>query len=96
MTMLTETKEKTTINNKPTHPTLLKNIQYGSIIALCFLWTATGYLSWMYNLLELTSTASVDWLTEVIGYIFQALGLLCFSILLNHNHRLSRWFALAL
>ena len=83
--MPTETKEKTTMNNKPTHPILHKNIQYGTIIAFCFLWTATGYLSWMYNLLELTNAASVDWLTEVIGYIFQALGLLCFSILLKHK-----------
>ena len=35
--------------SKP-HTTLKTNLQCSLIIALCFLWTATGYLSWMYHL----------------------------------------------
>ena len=48
--------------------TILKtNLWCGLIIALCFLWTATGYLTWMYHLLDYTEASNVDWLTEVIG-----------------------------
>ena len=62
------------------HTTLKPNLQCTMIIALCFLWTATGYLSWMYHLLDYTEAASVDWLTEVIGYLFQAVGLFLFGV----------------
>lgn len=61
------------------------NLRCSMIIALCFLWTATGYLTWMYHLLDFTESSTVDWLTEVIGYLFQAVGLFLFSILLKHN-----------
>ena len=71
--------------NSRSHTTLRVNLQYSVIIALCFLWTSTGYLSWMYHLLDFTEAASADWLTEVIGYIFQAIGLLCFSLVLKHK-----------
>lgn len=69
------------------HPnTILKtNLRCSLIIALCFLWTATGYLTWMYHLLDFTEASTVDWLTEVIGYLFQAAGLLLFSIVIKHN-----------
>ena len=69
------------------HPnTILKtNLRCSLIIALCFLWTATGYLTWMYHLLDFTEASTVDWLTEVIGYLFQAAGLFLFSIVLKHN-----------
>ena len=50
------------------------------LIGLCFLWTGSGYLTWMYRLLEFYPTASVDILTEVIGYIFQMIGLIGFSV----------------
>ena len=68
--------------------TLKTNLQCSLIIALCFLWTATGYLSWMYHLLEFAESSSVDWLTEVIGYLFQATGLFLFSIVVKHNSNL--------
>lgn len=69
------------------HPntTLKTNLRCSLIIALCFLWTATGYLTWMYHLLDFTESSTVDWLTEVIGYLFQATGLFLFSIALKHN-----------
>ena len=45
------------------------------LIGLCFLWTGSGYLTWMHHLLNFYSSTQVDILTEVIGYIFQILGL---------------------
>ena len=50
------------------------------LIALCFLYTGAGYLSWMYHLVDFFPASNVDVLTEVIGYLFQALGILIFSI----------------
>ena len=73
--------------SKP-HTTLKTNLQCSLIIALCFLWTATGYLSWMYHLLDFAESSSVDWLTEVIGYLFQAFGIFIFSIVIKHNSHL--------
>lgn len=70
------------------HTTLKTNLQCSLIIALCFLWTATGYLSWIYHLLDFAEASSVDWLTEVIGYLFQAFGIFIFSIVMKHNRAL--------
>lgn len=56
-----------------------------SIIALCFLWTSCGYLSWFYRLSEYTTPAKVDLLSEVVGYIFQAIGILAVSVLIKKN-----------
>ena len=70
------------------HTTLKTNLQCSLIIALCFLWTATGYLTWMYHLLDFAESYSVDWLTEVIGYLFQAFGIFIFSIVMKHNKAL--------
>ena len=42
------------------HTTLKTNLQCSLIIALCFLWTSTGYLSWMYHLLDFAESSSVD------------------------------------
>ena len=53
------------------------------LIFLCFLWTSSGYLSWLYRLMDFVSGASVDLLTEVVGYLFQALGLLLFALLVR-------------
>ena len=50
------------------------------LIAQCFLYTGAGYLSWMYHLVDFLPASNVDVLTEVIGYLFQALGILIFSI----------------
>lgn len=80
---MTEKKELKVMTKS--HSTLRTNLQYSLIIALCFLWTSTGYLSWMYHLLDFADASSVDWLTEVIGYSFQAIGLLCFSLVLKHK-----------
>ena len=73
--------------SKP-HTTLKTNLQCSLIIALCFLWTATGYLSWMYHLLDFAESSSVDWLTEVIGYLFQAFGIFLFSLVIKRKKSL--------
>lgn len=70
------------------HTTLKTNLQCSLIIALCFLWTATGYLSWMYHLLDFAESSSVDWLTEVIGYLFQAFGIFIFSLVVKRKKNL--------
>ena len=68
-------------NPKKPHTTLYTNLRCSLIIALCFLWTSAGYLTWLYNIMNFAETSAVDWLTEVIGYVFQAIGLFAFSIL---------------
>ena len=70
------------------HTTLKTNLQCSLIIALCFLWTATGYLSWMYHLLDFAESPSLDWLTEVIGYLFQAFGIFIFSLVIKRKKNL--------
>lgn len=52
-------------------------------IFLCFLWTSSGYLSWLYHLMDFTSGVTVDLLTEVVGYLFQALGTLIFALIVR-------------
>ncbi|MGN0115555.1 MAG: LuxR C-terminal-related transcriptional regulator [Acutalibacteraceae bacterium] len=78
--------EELNVLPKP-HTTLKTNLKCSLIIALCFLWTATSYLSWMYNLLDFAKS-SVDWLTEVIGYLFQAFGIFVFSIVIKRKKSL--------
>ena len=70
------------------HTTLKANLQCSLIIALCFLWTSTGYLSWMYQLLDFAESSSVDLITEVIGYLFQAFGLFLFSLVIKRKKSL--------
>ena len=78
----------TELNNpKKSYTTLKTNLRCSLIIALCFLWTSTGYLTWFYHLLDFADSASVDWLTEVIGYLFQAAGLFIFGLFVKYNKR---------
>lgn len=79
------------------YTTFNTNLRCSLIITLCFLWTSTGYLTWLYHLLDFDESLSVDFLTEVIGYIFQAVGLLVFSLFIkqqkNHFSRKSVFIA---
>ena len=50
------------------------------LIGFCFLWTGSGYLTWLYRLLDFYPSALVDVLTEVVGYFFQIIGLISFSL----------------
>lgn len=56
------------------------NISICLLICLSFLWTGCGYLSWFYHLTEYYDAHSVDMLTEVIGYLFQAAGIIIFAV----------------
>lgn len=71
-----------------TKATLKTNLQCSLIIALCFLWTSSGYLYWMYHLLDYLEPSKVDLLTEVIGYLFQALGILIFALAIKYKEKL--------
>lgn len=61
-----------------------KVIQVCSLIALCFLWTSCGYLSWLYQLIKYVPNQA-DWLSEGIGYLFQAAGLFVFGMLFRRR-----------
>lgn len=56
-----------------------------TIIALCFLWTSCGYLTWLYRLLKFTTAAKADVLSEVVGYVFQALGIYVISLFAKNS-----------
>lgn len=59
-----------------------------ALVALCFLWTGSGYLTWLHHLLSFYPASSVDIYTEIIGYIFQMCGLLLFSFCMKKKHKL--------
>ena len=56
-----------------------------ALIGLCFLWTGSGYLTWLYHLLSFYPASSVDIYTEIIGYIFQMCGLILFSFCMKKS-----------
>ena len=64
------------------------NILICALVALCFLWTGSGYLTWLHHLLSFYPASSVDIYTEIIGYIFQMCGLLLFSFCMKKKHKL--------
>ena len=44
------------------------------VVCLCFLLTSTGWLAWLYHLMELDTSLPSDAITLVAGYALQALG----------------------
>ena len=44
------------------------------LVCLCFTLTSEGYISWLYHLMDLASSAEVDWHVLVGNYSFQTLG----------------------
>lgn len=58
------------------------------IIGLCFLWTGSGYLTWLYHLMAFYPSESVDFLTEVVGYLFQVCGLVISAFMIKQRHAL--------
>lgn len=63
------------------------NILICALVALCFLWTGSGYLTWLYHLLSFYPASSVDIYTEIISYIFQMCGLILFSFCMKKKHK---------
>lgn len=60
------------------------------LIFLCFLWTGSAYITWLYHLIGLFGNATADWLSAGVGYIFQAIGVLTFALFLKHKPRLAQ------
>lgn len=56
------------------------------LITLCFFLTASGYLSWLYHLTVFVDASKADWMSEVVGYLFQAAGFLLFGLAVKKNH----------
>ena len=56
------------------------NIIVTLVIGLSFLWTGSAFLSWVYNIADILETqgmiSSLEFLTEGVGYVFQAIGIL--------------------
>ena len=44
------------------------------IICVCFFLTSTGWLSWLYHIIELGFSEFADFFTLVCGYLTQAVG----------------------
>ena len=65
-----------------------------ALIALCFLLSSTGWLSWEYHLLTHVPAASADCFTMVIGYLLQALGIAVFAVLSHRVQKSIHVFAL--
>lgn len=64
-----------------------KNTLVCILIGLVFLWTGSGYLTWLYHLLDFYPTSAADIYSEVIGYLFQVLGLILFSYYIKKKHK---------
>ena len=64
-----------------TRGNLIKDIIVMLVIAVAFFATGSGYLSWLYHLGEYVDASMADYLSEVIGYLFQVLGMAGFILL---------------
>lgn len=51
------------------------------LIGSCFLLGSTGWLAWVYHLMELAPAEDVSALTIVLGYLMQAIGLGLYSLM---------------
>lgn len=59
-----------------------------SLIGLCFLLTGSEYITWwLYRLTPHFGTAWADIWSEVVGYLFQAGGILLFSLFVKKNEK---------
>lgn len=62
-------------------------------IGISFLWTGASYMTWwLYKLTTTFSNVQSDILSEGVGYLFQVLGIIIFSLLMKkhttlHNHK---------
>lgn len=67
------------------------------LIFLCFLWTGSSYISWLYRLTDLYGSFSADLLSEGVGYLFQVAGILLLALFVKYKPELikSRHFLTA-
>ena len=62
------------------------NARVFAVVASCFLLTSTGYLVWLYRLMAAqVAPESIDLLSMVIGYAFQAAGVGLYAALLSRR-----------
>ena len=68
-----------------------------AVIALSFLLTSTGWLSWEYHLMDQIPAGMSDMCTMVIGYLLQAAGIAAFAFICRRDPgRISAVFSAAL
>lgn len=65
-------------------------IRTGLLVFLCFLWTGSAYITWLYRLTDVFGNTTADWLSEGVGYIFQAAGILLYALLMKHRPALAK------
>lgn len=63
-------------------------INVGLLIFLCFLFTGSAYITWLYHLTAMFGSISADWMSEGVGYVFQALGILIFALMIKRNPKI--------
>ena len=54
-----------------------------AVVCMCFLIASTGYLAWLYNIMNLVSPEAADALSLCTGYALQAAGIGLFALLLR-------------
>lgn len=63
------------------------NIIVTLVIGLSFLWTGSAFLSWVYNIADILEAqgmiSSLEFLTEGVGYVFQAIGILITCVIVQ-------------
>lgn len=55
---------------------------------LSFLWTGSAYITWLYRLTDLFGSFSADWLSEGVGYLCQAAGILLLALFVKRKPEL--------
>ena len=65
-----------------------ERVRVASLICVCFLLSSTGWLSWLYRIIELRPAISPDFLTMVCGYLMQSLGIGAFVVAERRGARL--------
>ena len=58
------------------------------IIGLCFFWTGSGYITWMYHMMKYHPLEKIDMYSEVTGYLYQCVGLIIYAAITKTNKKL--------
>lgn len=66
------------------------HLQSAGVICSCFLLTSIAYLAWTYHIMDMTEAPVADIVTLVIGYLFQAVGIGLFSLMMRRREDLAK------
>lgn len=58
------------------------------IIGICFFWTGSGYITWMYHMMKYHPLEKIDMYSEVTGYLYQCVGLIIFAAFAKGNRNI--------